>query len=120
MPGIARGTVHQNVVPLQHISGLAPDGNVIWALLFPTSGKRLRIHYLAYSNVGAPVLVNFQLANAVFPIEDILKFNLVTAGSIIMKDFGEFHAIEGAVDEALYLVYVGTGAVYFNVFYTEF
>lgn len=115
---MVRGTIHQNVTPLKWVSVKAVNTGGFEFAMVPNTGKRLRIHYLSYGSDVAPCEIYFLFDDGV-GTHYILKNNLVVAGSIIAKDFGDFHALEGGVNEGL-IIFYSAGLPYYTCFYTEF
>lgn len=84
-------------------------------LITPTSGKKLRIFYLAYNPSAAnEVAFRFGAAGGLF-----LRNSLTVGGSVIAKDFGDLRYIEGAVDETLVLNLSSGSTTIWNAIYTE-
>lgn len=84
-------------------------------LITPASGKRIRLHFADY-NPAAAVEAAFRFGTSG---QLFLRHNIVVAGSIIMKDFGDVAFVEGAVDEPLYLNLSGAVTTLWNTFHVE-
>lgn len=80
----------------------------------PTAGKKLRISYLSYNPI-ATVTCAFRFAAA----GDLFLQNVMPAGSIVAKDFGDLRYIEGAINEALILNLSSAVSTVWNCFYVE-
>lgn len=106
--------VEQLRLPITVVSGsTAASGNT--TLITPAAGKKLQIHYLSYNPAGATeAAFRFDAAGPLF-----LRNNIVTAGSIVAKDFGEFKNIQGAADEPLILNLTAAVSTIWNAFYRE-
>lgn len=100
------------VLPLLIASGKA-TGNAVCAT--PSSGKKLRIYYLAYQPLTQmEVWFNFGVSATK------ILYTRPVADGIVAKDFGEARYIQGNTDEALNLnVQLGAVTTYWNVFYIE-
>ena len=84
------------------------------AVLTPSSGKKLRLHYASY-NPSLAVEAGFRFGAA----GPLFLRNSVGAGAVIAKDFGDMRYLEGAVDESLFLNMVVGVACIWNAIYTE-
>lgn len=107
-------TTAQTPLQLTIASGsVSSQGNN--TLITPTAGKKIRLYYCAY-NPGAAVEAAFRFgaAGTLF-----LRANLVAAGAVVAKDFGDFRYVQGAADEVLILNLSGAVATIWNAFYTE-
>lgn len=109
---------HQHGIPkplaITHpVSGTTSSaGNT--AVATPTSGKRIRISYLSYNpEAENECAFRFGASGALF-----LR-NVVPAGGIVAKDFGDYRYIQGAVDEVLYINLSDAVPTIWNVFYSE-
>lgn len=84
-------------------------------LITPTSGKKLRVYYLAYNpSAAVECAFRFGAAGALF-----LRNNLTQGGSVVAKDYGDGKYIQGATNEALVLNLSGAVATIWNVNYIE-
>lgn len=107
---IGLSLTHRELIPMSGSVNSA-GGNL---LLTPSSGKKLRIAYLSY-NPSAAVICSFKFGAGI----SFLKTNVVVAGTVIAKDFGDFRYVEGNVDEPLYLTLSDAILTIWNAFYTE-
>ena len=82
-------------------------------LVTPASGNRLRIHYLSFNNTSATVECYFAFGSTQFLRNNVL------ANSVVAKDFGEFTAMQGTVDQALVLNLSVATTVNWNALYVE-
>lgn len=100
-------------VKLTPASGTASsNGNN--TLITPAAGKKLRISYLSYNPATAVTCAfRFAAAGALF------LQNVMPAGSIVAKDFGDLRYIEGAINEALILNLSSGVSTVWNCFYVE-
>jgi hypothetical protein len=112
-----QGGIDLNSLALSYVSNPATvfEGSPV-PLIFPTSGKKLRIYYVSYSPTTAPVLLYLSFSAIGAPL---LRNNIVVAGSIIAKDFGSHRYVEGAVNEGFYITTSADVDIHYNVFYTE-
>lgn len=111
LAAIGLSLTHRELIP---ISGLVNDsGNNL--ILTPSSGKKLKIAYLSY-NPNASVECYFRLGEAGVAF---LRTNVLVAGTVIAKDFGDFRYIEGDADESLYLNLSSAIDTIWNAFYSE-
>lgn len=96
------------------ISGTA-SGSGNNSILTPTSGKAINLAYASY-NPSAPVECAFRFGTSG---QKFLDNNIVAAGSIIAKDFGDFRYVKGAINESLYLNLSSAVPTIWNAFYWE-
>lgn len=109
--GIARVGSDDGIV-LTPASGIV-SASGLSACITPTSGRKLKIYYLAY-NCLADVEAYFQFGSS---STHFLRNNIV-AHSVIAKDF-HGKLIEGLVDEPLNIVLSVAVSVIWNAFYRE-
>lgn len=113
----ATGGVPLNVTginKLTPVSGSA-NGSGNNTLITPSSGKKLRIYYLAYNpSAAVECAFRFGAAGGLF-----LRNNLTQGGSVVAKDYGDGKYVEGAVDESLILNLSAAVATIWNVNYIE-
>jgi hypothetical protein len=85
------------------------------SVITPSAGKRIRLAYVSYNPSGAvEAAFRFGSSGTLF-----LRNNLVTGGSVIAKDFGDFRYVEGGVDQPLMLNLSAAVTTLWNALYTE-
>jgi hypothetical protein len=96
---------------LQRASGQAnTPGNT--TLVTPPPGKLISIHYISY-NPKAPVEVGFRFGEN----GQLFLRNDLVGLSVIAKDTGDMHSIDGGVDEPLILNLSAAVVTNWTVFY---
>jgi hypothetical protein len=113
---------------LKYFTGEVEDPVIVdgISILTPSSGKKLRIHYISYCvtnqidtlSAANPSVVGFKFNN--HSNTDYFLYNrIVFSGTTIAKDFGDFRYIEGDVNEALNYYQELSLHSFINIFYTE-
>lgn len=112
--GCATDSVYVATAKVIAVSGsVSASGNN--TCVTPTSGKKLRISYLAYNpSAAVEAAFRFTTGGALF-----LRNSLTVAGSVIAKDYGDFRYIEGGVNETLELNLSSGVATIWNANYVE-
>lgn len=111
LASIGLSVTHRELIP---ISGLVSNsGNNL--ILTPNIGKKLRIAYLSYNpSAAVEAAFRFGATGNLF-----LRTNILVAGTVIAKDFGDFRYIEGDADEVLNLNLSSAVNTIWNAFYSE-